>query len=278
MDNKKNILVVIKEKPLLMTIKSKLESDGYNVLCAKDVAECEEMVQDNPLDLVLAEISLSEDGKSEVLEAVHAKNGKIPVVGIVDSDQSVKEESLTKFGLVDSVAKEDFDVGDIVGRIEKVLGPNLSKQMPEKISKEDIVNKDYNKETDSTEGLTVLVVEDDEFLREVISQKLNSEGFKISSTIDATSALKNIEKSKPQVILLDLILPGMDGYEFLSQIKQNPASKDIPVIVLSNLGQKEDIERAMSAGATDYMIKANFTPAEIVQKVKDVVKGGAEPQ
>ena len=270
--NKKNILVVISEKPLLMTVKSKLESEGYNVLCAKDVAECEEMMQGDSLDLVLAEIILSENGRLEILETVHEKNNKVPIIGIMNPNQTIDAKQLTNFGVVDYVAKEDFDVSDIIGKIEKVLGPNLSKQMPGKISKEDIVNKDYNKETNTTDGLTVLVIEDDEFLREVISQKLNSEGFKIVSTIDAAGAFKEIDKKKPHVILLDLILPGMDGFEFLSRIKQDSAVKDIPVVVLSNLGQKEDIERAMSAGATDYMIKANFTPAEIVQKVKDVAK------
>jgi CheY-like chemotaxis protein len=70
---------------------------------------------------------------------------------------------------------------------------------------------------------------------------------------------------------LDLILPGIDGFEVLKRAKADPATKDIPVIILSNLGQKDDIERGLELGATDFMVKAHFTPEEIVKKAKEVL-------
>lgn len=119
----------------------------------------------------------------------------------------------------------------------------------------------------------VLVIEDDKFLRELIVRKLSGEKeLDIVDAADGETGLKVFEKEKPNLVLLDLILPGIDGFEVLSQMKQNPALSSIPVIILSNLGQKTDIDKGIKLGAIDYMVKAHFTPNEIVNKVKQVLE------
>lgn len=118
----------------------------------------------------------------------------------------------------------------------------------------------------------ILIVEDDKFLRELISQKLVKEGYDISEAIDGEEGIKKVKEEKPDLVLLDLILPGADGFEVLSRIKADPALAPIPVIILSNLGQKDDIEKGLKLGAVDYLIKAHFTPAEIIEKIKIVLK------
>lgn len=118
----------------------------------------------------------------------------------------------------------------------------------------------------------ILIVEDDKFLRELIGQKLLKEGYDISEAVDGLKALEVLKDEKPDLILLDLILPGMDGFESLEKMKADPSISSIPVIILSNLGQKEDIERGLKLGASDYLIKAHFTPGEIIEKVKGVIK------
>lgn len=89
----------------------------------------------------------------------------------------------------------------------------------------------------------ILVVEDDKFLRELISQKLVKEGYNISQAVDGEEGLKKIKEEKPDLVLLDLILPGIDGFEVLARAKEDPEVIKIPVIILSNLGQKEDVEK-----------------------------------
>lgn len=118
----------------------------------------------------------------------------------------------------------------------------------------------------------ILIVEDDKFLRELIAEKLESEGYKTSEAIDGEEGMKKITKEKPDLVLLDLILPGIDGFEILSRIKDNPELAKIPVVILSNLGQKEEVERGLKMGAVDYMIKAHFTPREIIDKIKKILK------
>ncbi len=118
----------------------------------------------------------------------------------------------------------------------------------------------------------ILVIEDDKFLRELISQKLIKEGYDIAEAVDGEKGVESVKEEKPDLVLLDLILPGIDGFEVLSKIKSDPASAQIPIIILSNLGQKDDIERGLKMGAADYLIKAHFTPGEIIDKIRTVLE------
>jgi len=118
----------------------------------------------------------------------------------------------------------------------------------------------------------ILIIEDDKFLRELIGQKLIKEGYDIVEAVDGEKGIKSAKDEKPDLILLDLILPGMDGFEVLTKIKEDARVAQIPVIILSNLGQKDDIEKGLKMGAVDYLIKAHFTPGEIIDKIKVVLK------
>ena len=118
----------------------------------------------------------------------------------------------------------------------------------------------------------ILIIEDDKFLRELISQKILKEGYEIVEAVDGEKGLESVKSEKPDLVLLDLILPGIDGFEVLDRIKSDPEVSEIPVIILSNLGQKDDIEKGLKMGAIDFLIKAHFTPAEIIGKIKDIMK------
>lgn len=118
----------------------------------------------------------------------------------------------------------------------------------------------------------ILIIEDDKFLRELIGQKLLKEGYDIVEAVDGEKGIKSIKDEKPDLVLLDLILPGMDGFEVLTKVKEDAEISQIPVIILSNLGQKDDIEKGLKMGAVDYLIKAHFTPGEIIDKIKIVLK------
>ena len=115
---------------------------------------------------------------------------------------------------------------------------------------------------------SVLIIEDDKFFRDLVANKLSKEDFEVLKARDSEEAFAILKRESPSLIILDLILPGLDGFEVLSLLKKDKKNGGIPVIVLSNLGQKEDIDRAKSLGAVEFMIKVNFTPDEIVAKVK----------
>lgn len=115
----------------------------------------------------------------------------------------------------------------------------------------------------------VLIVEDDEFLRVLTAKRLEKEDYSVSVAVDGESALTVASETQPDLILLDLLLPGLNGFEVLGQFKKDDKLKSIPVIVFSNLGQKEDIEKAQKLGAVDYLIKANFTLDDVMVKIKE---------
>lgn len=103
-------------------------------------------------------------------------------------------------------------------------------------------------------------------------RKLENTGFNVSFAVNGEEALKKIKEQMPQLILLDLVLPGIDGFEVLKQVKANERMDGIAIIILSNLGQQGEVERGIRLGADDYLIKAHFTPDEIIQKAKMILE------
>jgi len=117
----------------------------------------------------------------------------------------------------------------------------------------------------------ILIIEDDGFLASIYAQKLELEGFEVAFATNGEDGLKLAQKDKPDLILLDLLMPQMDGFEVLEKVKADPTIKDIKVLVLSNLGQKEDVDRCMKLGAVGYMIKAHSLPEETVKRIKEIL-------
>lgn len=118
---------------------------------------------------------------------------------------------------------------------------------------------------------TILLVEDDEFLAELYATKLNLEGFEVLLAADGEKGLKMVKESKPDLVLLDIILPKMDGFEVLANMQQDKEIKSIPVILLTNLSQKDEVKKGLDLGAKDYLIKAHFMPSEVVKKIKQTI-------
>jgi len=115
---------------------------------------------------------------------------------------------------------------------------------------------------------TILLVEDDKFLRELLTKRLRDEKFLVHPVIDGEEAFRILDKERIDLILLDIILPGINGFEILKRIKEDPTIAHIPVMMLTNLGQRSDVDRGKDLGAEDYMVKAQYTPKEIVERIK----------
>lgn len=116
----------------------------------------------------------------------------------------------------------------------------------------------------------ILLVEDDGFLREIIYKKLTKEGFNVTEAEDGEKALVEVNENKYDLVLLDIILPNINGFEVLEKVRSsdNKDVKEVPIIMLSNLGQETDIEKAMELGASGYLVKAHFTTDEIIEKIR----------
>lgn len=119
----------------------------------------------------------------------------------------------------------------------------------------------------------VLIVEDEDFLIRALQDNLATEGSKTEVAKNGKEAIEKVEKDKPDLILLDLLMPQTDGFYVLEELKKNPKWKLIPVIILSNLGEDVTIKKALSMGANDYFVKSQHPIEEVIDKIKHYLAG-----
>lgn len=123
----------------------------------------------------------------------------------------------------------------------------------------------------------ILIVEDDPLIVKIYTTRLTADGYEVSSAENGEDGLKLAEQNPPDLVVLDIMMPRMDGFAVLGKLRANPQMKQIPIIVYSNLAQEEEIKRAKESGATEFVIKANVTPTEMVAKIKQYL-GNLKPQ
>jgi PleD family two-component response regulator len=118
----------------------------------------------------------------------------------------------------------------------------------------------------------VLVVEDDSFILDTIVRKFNSSGFSVSFAKNADEAKTSIKEKSPDIVLLDIIFPQGNGLDFLAELKKDDITKDIPVVIFSNLSSEREVNKAKELGAVDFIVKATISPGQVVMKVKEILK------
>jgi DNA-binding response OmpR family regulator len=117
----------------------------------------------------------------------------------------------------------------------------------------------------------LLIIEDDLVLQKALSDYLVTEGFEIKCAEDGEIGIKMAMTEKPDLILLDIVLPKKDGYSVLREVRENPTTKAIPIVLLTNLGSIADVEKALELGATTYLVKADYRLEEVTAKVKEIL-------
>lgn len=117
----------------------------------------------------------------------------------------------------------------------------------------------------------ILIIEDDSFLLTMYATKFELENYQVVTAEDGERGLKLAQKEKPDIILLDVLLPKLNGFEVLKGLKEDDKTKDIKVILLTNLSQRGEVQQGLSLGAVDYLIKAHYMPSEVVEKVDKIL-------
>ena len=118
----------------------------------------------------------------------------------------------------------------------------------------------------------ILVVEDDQFLASLLKNRLQKEGFDVLLAKDGEEALNILESTQPELVLLDIILPKKSGFEVMEEVRENPKLEKLAVVIISNLGQPEDMVRGQQLGAIEYFIKAKTPIDELIKKIKEIVQ------
>lgn len=126
--------------------------------------------------------------------------------------------------------------------------------------------------TQQQERRTIMVAEDDVFISDIYDVKLKDAGYDVIMANNGREAIEKLEAgARPDLILLDIVMPYMDGFDVLEAINRREEWKDIPIVLLTNLSQKEDVDRGMQLGAKDFLIKSHFTPTEVLAKVQKYI-------
>lgn len=292
MNDKKKVLVVQEDVILGDVIAIKLKKLDYAVDKTRDLAVAMQKIRAEKPNCIVLDILMSNKGGIELYEQIHADAAlrDIPVVITATSGERDEVKHARELGAHEFIIKAVIDPNEVVEKIKQVLsaapvapatpgaiGIPTAAVMPPVASAPTTASSAPSAATTAPVATPagsktfVLVIEDDKFLRELLVRKLTSEGFDVKNAIDATAAFASLAERKPTIILCDLILPEVSGFEILQRIKADPKTADIPVIILSNLGQKEDTDKAMALGAKDFMVKANFTLDEIVAKIRATI-------
>lgn len=271
-DKKTRVLIVEDEEVLLQTLQLKLTKVGFDVTVTRDglqgLAEIHRVLP----DIVLLDILMPNLDGFGVLEKLHEEGiiPGLPVIIISNSGQPVEIDRALKLGARDYLVKADFSPDEVLAKMCTVL-PDGAMSSSEPNALPVAATTTAPAPHPIVGQAKVLIVEDDQFLRDLMERKLRKEGFVTESAIEGESGLKKVTSFRPDLVLLDIILPGLDGFTILQKIRENSATASTPVILLTNLGQRDDVEKGLKLGAAGYLIKAHFTPGDIVDKVKEIL-------
>lgn len=263
----KKILIVEDDSLLRDALQKKLTIDGYEALTAFNGQAGIKRIREIKPDLILLDIVMPKIDGMEVLRQIKKDEElkHIPVIMISNSGQPVEIQKVLELGAVDYLVKADFDPDEVVEKVKKVFHQTDTISQPQTLVRNEASKRILTK-------AKVLIIEDDQFLKDLIERKLIQAGYQVISAGDGEEGLKMINEEKPVLVLLDILLPSMSGWDVLGKIKTDPTTKKIPVLILTNLGEKEDVEKGLKMGADDYIIKAHFAPNEIIQKVRKCLK------
>ena len=247
MAQKQKILLIEDEKVLGEILLNKLLSSGYDASWETDGESGIQKMNTMKPDLVLLDIVMPKKDGYEVLEEmrkdVDLKN--IPVVIISNSGQPVEISRILELGAKDYIVKAQFSPDEVLEKIRKYIGTDRAS------SEEDAPAVQGKREG------KIWIVEDDQFLSSLSSSRLAKEGYTVTIATDGAQALKLLDTETPDLVLLDIMMPGMNGFEVLKAMRADPRSKDAVIVMFSNLGQEHEIEEARKNGADDFLVKRN---------------------
>lgn len=258
MQMRKKIVLMEDEKVLGEILLAKLYDAGYDAKWALDGEAGMKVIRAFTPDLVLLDIVMPKKDGYEVLEEMRkdAAMKNIPVIVISNSGQPVEIKRILGLGAKDYIIKAQFSPEEVLEKVARYIGSEGG----------------HAEHTASTKNVSILVVEDDAFLSSLVSTRLSKEGYQVTSAFDGDQAWSALQKTVPDLVLLDIIMPGMNGFEVLKKMKADEKLKNVPVIIFSNLGQASEIQEGKELGADDFLVKAKYTLREVLEKIDILLK------
>lgn len=259
---KKTILIIEDDPFLGDVLTQKLLHEGYEVTLLQDGAVGYAAISTLKPDLILLDIILPTMSGYEILEKKHADPAiaTIPVIMISNSGQPVEIKRALALGVKDYLVKAQFDPDEVLSKVHACF-----------TAAPPVAGAGSSAAPGKLKGKKILWIEDDVFLNDILAKKLTDEGCIPMNARNGEEAMHLLEQEVPDVILLDLVLPGMSGFDVLEKIKGDARLKGVPAIVFSNLGQASEVEKAKKLGAVKHLVKAEIDVGEVITELQNVL-------
>lgn len=269
------ILILTSNDTLMKSINTALQTAGFSLIQAISIQDAQEKITaQKPNMLIIDDETLAEQTTQFLSDwQTNINVGYLPILMLSETTDNAAVQNYINLGATDVLKRSDVNPENFVSKVQKTLslggGIGVAAEGVTTPAKTTAMGENM-------QNARVLIIEDDQFLNELSQTKLSKVGFQVISALDGESGLEKALQEKPDIILLDILLPGIDGFEVLRRIKssQDAQVNKIPVILLSNFGQEEKIQQGMALGAKDYLVKANFTTNEIVTKIQKTLSEG----
>jgi len=264
--------MIVEDDPMLIEIyEKKLQDAGFEVKIVTAGATAKDEIKNWKPELVLLDVVLPDMDGFEILEAVKRERDIKNVLIYVFSNLSSKEDMdrAKSLGAAGFLTKSSFTPSQLAEEVKKILGyetiqspqSSVSASSPEAVPE---AKKESN-------GHRVLIIEDEDIFIQMFGDKLKQEGFEVVPAKNGRWGLKEAEKGGFSCILLDMMMPAMNGYEAIQELRVNVNTKNIPIIILSNSALDSEVKKAMELGADAYHIKTQVTPGEVAEEVKELI-------
>src|SRR3989339_1677835 len=266
-------ILIVEDDPMLVEIYEKKMTDaGFEFkVCTNGTAVKDEMIAWKP-DLVLLDVVLPDMDGFEILEVIKKEPGIKDIPVYVFSNLSAKEdiERATGLGAAGFLTKSNFTPSQLAEEVKKILGHTaVQLSAPEPVSGAPEAAPELKAESN---GHKVLIIEDEDVFIEMFGDKLKQEGFEVVAAKNGKWGLNEAEKGGFDCILLDMMMPAMNGFEAIQELRANENTKNIPIIILSNSALDSEVQKALKLGANAYYIKTQITPGEVAKEVKELIK------
>ncbi len=260
---KEKILIALNDSNLTDALLSRLVKDGYILDISKDGNDVISKLKEFKPGLLLIDTVLPNKSGYDILneKSFDKDVTKIPVLVISNSGTVFEMNRVPSTPVMKGyIINTHIDPEEVAKKVKEIFGVSTSSAPANTSGK------------DSSKGKKILWVEDDKLLSTILSRKFDVTGYSLLKANNHEEAFKILESTVPDIIVLDIMLPGMSGLEILQTIKMNEGYKKIPVIMLSNLNKQSDLEKAKVLGANKFMVKAAVSLDEIISAVEELTK------
>ncbi len=269
----KKILIVEDDAMLVEIYEKKFAKDGYEVITATSGSKAEKKIRSDKPDLVLLDLVLPEEDGFGVLERIKQDPSTKDTRVVVFSNLSQEEdkEKARKLGAEGFVTKSDFTPQEIVEEVKKYLKGSGSKEAKED-AKEEVMADESQEETGSEGGKKILLMEDEEVFAEVFGKKLTENGYHVETVKNGAWGVKKSEEKKYDLMLIDIVMPAMDGVEVVKKIKEGEKNRETPMIIFSNsVNEDERRKEILEIGVDSFLVKTKITPSELAEEVDKII-------